>query len=175
MWGLEHWGVVPDVLCVAKSLGGGVMPIGAFMGNRNIWKAFEEPNPFMHTTTTGGNPLACAAAIAAINVTIRDNLPARAEETGKYFMDNLRTMADKYPQIYKGISGKGLLIGQHFQAPEYGYNVAAGLFKRRVLVAGTLISSNTVRFEPPLLIDREQIDEVLNRLEDTLKETASSI
>jgi putrescine aminotransferase len=67
------------------------------------------------------------------------------------------------------------LIGQHFSDPEIGYKVAAGLYKRKVLVAGTLISANTVRFEPPLLITREQIDEVLNRLEDTLKEVAKNL
>lgn len=170
LWGVEHWNVVPDILCVAKSLGGGVMPIGAFMGNGKIWRAFEDPNPFIHTTTTGGNPMACAAAIAAIKVTLRDDLPTKAAENGSYFMDKLQGFADRYPQIYKGITGKGLLIGQHFKAPELGYKIAAGLFKRKVLVAGTLISANTVRFEPALIITRGQIDEVLNRLEDTLKE-----
>ncbi|HOL17703.1 MAG TPA: aminotransferase class III-fold pyridoxal phosphate-dependent enzyme [Bacillota bacterium] len=175
LWGVDHWGVVPDILCVAKSLGGGVMPIGTFMGNGRIWKVFEEPNPFMHTTTTGGNPMACAAAIAAIHVTLRDDLPAQAAEKGAYFIEKLKALAEQYPQIYKSITGKGLLIGQHFQAPEIGYKVAAGLFKRKVLVAGTLISANTVRFEPPLIIEKAQIDEVLNRLEDTLKEVAASL
>jgi putrescine aminotransferase len=175
LWGVDHWNVVPDILCVAKSLGGGVLPIGAFMGNGKIWRAFEDPNPFMHTTTTGGNPMACAAAIAAIKVTLRDDLPAKAAENGSYFIDKLKDLAKRYPQIYKGITGKGLLIGQHFVAPELGYKVAAGLFKRKVLVAGTLISANTVRFEPALIITREQIDEVLNRLDDTLKEIAGAL
>lgn len=175
LWGMDHWNVVPDILCVAKSLGGGLMPIGSFMGNGKIWKAFEDPNPFMHTTTTGGNPMACAAAIAAINITLRDDLAGKAEESGNYFMGKLKAIAERYPQIYKGITGKGLLIGQHFQDPEYGYKIASGLFKRNVLVAGTLISANTIRFEPALIITREQIDEVLNRLEDTLKEVAAKL
>jgi len=151
------------------------MPIGAFMGNGRIWRAFEEPNPFMHTTTTGGNPMACAAAIAALNVTLRDNLPELAAVNGAYFIDKLSGLSGQYPQIYKGVTGKGLLIGQHFQSPEIGYKVAAGLFKRKVLVAGTLISANTIRFEPPLFIDQKQIDEVLNRLENTLKEVAAGL
>lgn len=175
LWGMDHWNVVPDILCVAKSLGGGLMPIGSFMGNGKIWKAFEDPNPFMHTTTTGGNPMACAAAIAAINITLRDDLAGKAEESGNYFMGKLKAIAERYPQIYKEITGKGLLIGQHFQDPEYGYKIASGLFKRNVLVAGTLISANTIRFEPALIITREQIDEVLNRLEDTLKEVAAKL
>jgi len=91
---------------------------------------------------------------------------------GDYFTAGLNQIAKKYPQVYKSITGKGLLIGQHFQDPEMGYKVAAGLFKRKVLVAGTLISANTIRFEPALIIKKEEIDEVLNRLEDTLKEIA---
>jgi len=175
LWGVEHWDIVPDILCVAKSLGGGLMPMGAFMGSGRIWSAFEDPNPFIHTTTTGGNPMACAAAIAAINVTLRDKLPEKAAELGDYFIGKLDEFAEKYPQVYKGITGKGLLIGQHFQAPEIGYQVAAGLFKRKVLVAGTLISANTVRFEPALIITREQIDEVLNRLDDVLQEVIKKL
>jgi putrescine aminotransferase len=175
LWGVEHWNVTPDIMCTAKSLGGGVLPIGAFMGNGKIWSAFEDPNPFIHTTTTGGNPMACAAAITAINVTLREDLPAKAAENGAYFIEQLNRIADGYPGIYSGITGKGLLVGQHFSDPEIGYKVAAGLYKRKVLVAGTLISANTVRFEPPLLITREQIDEVLNRLEDTLKEVSKGL
>lgn len=175
LWGVNHWNVVPDILCTAKSLGGGVMPIGSFMGSSELWSAMEDPNPFIHTTTTGGNPMACAAAITAIKVTLRDNLVEKAAETGDYFNEKLNDFARTYPQIYDKITGRGLLIGQHFQSPEIGYKVAAGLFKRKVLVAGTLISANTVRFEPPLLISRKEVDEVLNRLGETLKEVAATL
>jgi putrescine aminotransferase len=68
-----------------------------------------------------------------------------------------------------------LLIGQHFHTPEIGYKVAAGLFKRGVLVAGTLTSAHTIRIEPPIVITNEQIEAVLNRLEDTLKDVAKTI
>jgi putrescine aminotransferase len=128
------------------------------------------PNPFIHTTTTGGGALACSAAIASIYVILRDRLWEQAAEKGKYFMEQLNELVLRYPQIYQGITGKGLLIGQHFHNPEVGYKVAAGLFKRGVLVAGTLTSAHTIRIEPPLVITYEQIDEVLNRLSETLEE-----
>ncbi len=172
LWGVEHWNVVPDILSVAKSLGGGVMPVSAFCSTEEIWQCMMYPNPFIHTTTTGGGALACAAAIAAVNVTLRDRLWEVAAAKGEYLIPKLKELTSKYPQIYKGITGKGLLVGMHFQTPEIGYKVAAGLFKRGVLVAGTLISAQTVRIEPPLVITYEQIDEVLNRLENTLKEVA---
>jgi putrescine aminotransferase len=170
LWGVDHWKVAPDIMMAAKSLGGGVMPIGCFMGNGRIWKSLEEPNPFMHTTTTGGNPMACAAAIATIRITLRDDLPRRAAELGDYFIGRLNAMAGEFPDIYAKITGKGLLIGQHFIDDAIGYKVAAGLFKRKVLVAGTLINAKAIRFEPPLVVTRQEIDTVLDRLRDTLQE-----
>ncbi|MDD5468435.1 MAG: aminotransferase class III-fold pyridoxal phosphate-dependent enzyme [Anaerolineales bacterium] len=172
LWGVDHWNVAPDILSVAKSLGGGVMPISAFCSTEEIWQVMMDPNPFIHTTTTGGGALACSAAIAAINITLRDRLWEQAAEKGDYLIAKLKELAEQYPKIYKSVTGKGLLIGQHFHEPEVGYKVAAGLFKRGVLVAGTLTSAHTVRIEPPLVITRAQIDEVLNRLQDTLKEIA---
>jgi putrescine aminotransferase len=169
LWGVDHWNVIPDIISVAKSLGGGVMPIGAFCSTEEIWQSMMYPNPFIHTTTTGGGALACSAAIAAIHVTLRDKLWEMAAAKGDYLIPKLKSLAEKYPQICREITGKGLLVGIHFQTPEIGYNVAAGLFKRGVLVAGTLINSKTMRIEPPLVITYEQIDIVLNRLEDALK------
>jgi putrescine aminotransferase len=175
LWGVDHWNVVPDIMAVAKSLGGGVMPVSAFCSTEEIWQCMMYPNPFIHTTTTGGGALACSAAIASINVVLRDDYPKQAADKGAYFISKLQELARTYPQIYKEITGRGLLIGQHFLAPEIGYQVAAGLFKRGVLVAGTLTSAHTIRIEPPILITYEQIDEVLNRLSDTLKEVAKTV
>jgi putrescine aminotransferase len=77
-------------------------------------------------------------------------------------------LAEEFPQVYEKITGKGLLIGQHFHTPELGYKVAAELFKRGLLVAGTLTSAQTIRIEPPLIISQEEIDEGLNRLNDAV-------
>lgn len=175
LWGVDHWNVVPDILSVAKSLGGGVMPISAFCSTEEIWKVMMEPNPFIHTTTTGGGALACSAAIAAIHVTLRERIWEQAAAKGEYLIPKLRELAARYPQIYKEITGRGLLIGQHFHTPEIGYHVAAGLFKRGVLVAGMLTSATSIRLEPPLVITYEQLDEVLNRLSDTLAQVAKTL
>jgi putrescine aminotransferase len=169
LWGVDHWDVVPDILCVAKSLGGGVMPISAVSTTEEIFQPMMYPNPFMHTTTTGGGALACAAGIAAIHVTLRDRLWEKAAMSGNYLIPKLQEFAVKYPQIYEKITGRGLLIGMHFKSPEIGYKVAAGLFKRGILVAGTLTSAQTIRIEPPLIITREQLDILLGSLEETLK------
>lgn len=175
LWGLDHWNVVPDILAVAKSLGGGVMPISAFCSTEDIWQCMMYPNPFIHTTTTGGGALACSAAISAIHVTLRDKLWEQAACKGDYIFPKLYALAEQYPQIFDFVSGKGLLIGQHFHNPETGYKVAAGLFKRGVLVAGTLTSALAIRIEPPLVITYPQIDDVLDRLEDTLQAVSKTL
>jgi len=175
LWGLDHWEVVPDILAVAKSLGGGVMPVSAFCSTKEIWECMMYPNPFIHTTTTGGNALACSAAIAAIHVTLRECIWEQAAAKGEYLMPRLNALAEQYPQIFDKITGKGLLIGVHFHDPEIGYKVAAGLFKRGVLVAGTLTSAQTVRIEPPLVITYEQLDILLDRLSDVLIDVAKTV
>jgi putrescine aminotransferase len=174
LWGVDHWGVEPDIMALGKSLGGGVMPVSCFCSNEEIWQVMMDPNPFIHTTTTGGGALACSAAIAAIHITLRERLWEQAAEKGDYILAKLHELANRYPDIYKQVTGKGLLIGMHFHNPEVGYKVAAGLFKRGVLVAGTLTSAHTVRIEPPLVITYEQIDAVLNRLEDVLTEISQT-
>src|SRR3989304_351422 len=126
LWGVDHWNVAPDILTVAKSLGGGVMPISAGCATAEFFQPMMYPNPFMHTTTTGGGALACSAAIASIQVTLRERLWEQAASKGEYVIPKLRDLAARFPQIYREITGKGLLIGQHFHTPEIGYRVAAG-------------------------------------------------
>jgi putrescine aminotransferase len=163
LFGIEHYGVKPDIMCLAKPLGGGVMPIGAFISTKEIWQEMI-PNPFLHSTTFGGNPLACSAAIAAINVTLEEKLPEQAAEKGNYFIPKLLDLMSQYPDICQEGRGRGLMIGMEFTSNEAGYEVAKGLFENGVLVAGTLINAKTIRIEPPLIITKTELDRVLEVL-----------
>jgi putrescine aminotransferase len=167
LFAVEHWDVQPDILCLGKALGGGVMPLSAFMSTPEIWKVLE-PNPFIHSSTFGGNPLACAAGIAAVNVTLEEDLPGQAAATGEYMLTELRKLQKRFSDHLVDVRGLGLLIGLEFVDSEFGYAVAAGLFKRGVLVAGTLLNAKTLRIEPALNIPRPLVDEVLDKLEETL-------
>jgi putrescine aminotransferase len=171
LWGVDHWDVVPDIMCVGKAIGGGVMPLSAFISTPEIWKVLEK-NPAIHSTTFGGNPLACAAGIAAVNVVLEEDLPAQAAKSGKYLLGELGKMRERYPEVWVEVRGKGLLIGMEFVDTEFGYSVAAGLFKRGVLVSGTLLNAKTLRIEPALNITRADCDKALSALEDTLKSLA---
>lgn len=167
----EHWNVVPDIMCLGKSIGGGVMPLSAFMGNSRIWRVLEE-NPFIHSSTFGGNPLACAAGIAAIHVMLEEKLPEQAAAKGHFLMKHLRSLKNRFPNVLKDIHGLGLLIGMDFASDEIGYHFAASLFKRGILVAGTLISSKTIRIEPALNISYDHLELVLEKMEEALSEAA---
>ncbi|PHR26824.1 MAG: putrescine aminotransferase [Desulfotalea sp.] len=168
IFGVDHWGVTPDIMCFGKALGGGVIAMSAFFSTAKIWKCME-PNPFMHTTTTGGNPVACAAALAQISVLLEEDLAGQAAEKGEYIKKKVLELKEKYPQILVGIRGRGLLLGMEFPNDEIGYQVASGLFSRGVLTAGTLTNAQTIRIEPALNIPYELIDEMLKRLEATFK------
>ncbi len=169
LWGVDHEGVTPDIMCLGKSLGGGVMPLAAFVATPTIWEVMI-PNPIIHSTTFGGNPIACAAGIAAITVTLEEDLPGQARVKGEYLLRELGTLQRKYPHILTGTQGRGLLIGMTFPTDEIGYQCAAGLFKRGVLVAGTYSKARTIRIEPPLGIEQALLGEMLTRLEETFKE-----
>ena len=108
-------------------------------------------------------------------MTLRERLWEKAADKGSYLISKLEKFVVQYPQIYEKITGKGLLIGMHFNTAEIGYKVAAGLFKRGILVAGTLTSAQTIRVEPPLIISQEQMDILLDRLGDVLKEISTSV
>lgn len=169
MFAAEHYDVVPDIMCLAKAFGGGIMPASATIASEKVFSAFFE-NPFMHTTTFGGNPLACAAAIATFNVLIEDNLPQRAAEVGEYMLKGLREAASSYGDKVMEIRGLGLLIGVEFHSDEIGYEVSKGLFDNGVLVAGTLINAKTIRIEPPLTITYEEADKVIATFKKVLGE-----
>jgi putrescine aminotransferase len=174
MWGVDHWKVVPDILCVGKSIGGGVMPLSAFISTAAIWEVMI-PNPIIHSTTFGGNPLACAAGLAAIQVTLEEDLPGQAAAKGEFLLRELGCLQQKYPRVLKEAHGKGLLIGMEFPVQEIGWQVASGLFKRGVLVAGTYSKAQVIRIEPALGIPMELLQEMLNRLEDTFREVAKGL
>lgn len=168
LFGVDHWKVAPDIMCLGKALGGGVVACSGFFATAKVWECME-PNPFMHTTTTGGNPIACASALAAIRVLLEDDLAGQAREKGGYLKNRMRELMNRYPGILVDYRGLGLLTAMVFPTDEIGYKVVAGLFARNVLTAGTLTNSTTVRIEPALTVSYELLDETMNRLEDTLK------
>jgi len=175
MFAVEHEGIAPDIMTMAKALGGGVMPIGAFSATPEVWEASFHENPLIHTTTFGGNPLACVAALATIEVLQEENLPARAAEMGAFFLEQLRQVQARYPDIIKEVRGIGLMIGTEFEVEDVGELVIGGMARRGVVAAYTLNNPHVIRFEPPLIITREEIDTVVRVFEEAVTEAVEML
>lgn len=169
MFACQLWDVVPDIMCLAKALGGGVMPIGATIARPYIWEIFKD-NPLIHSSTFGGNPLACSAGLATLNVLVDENLPERAERLGGYLLSKLMELKEVHPQLIADVRGKGLLVGIEFSEEDIGLLVISLLVKRGVLVAYALNNPKVMRLEPPLIISKEMLDKVIDSLKASLEE-----
>ncbi len=167
MFCCEHWGVAPDLMCLAKAFGGGVMPAGAVVGTKAVFSRLFG-NPFLHTTTFGGNPLACAAALATINVLIEERLPERAARMGDRMLAGLREAARGYSNIIIDLRGKGMLMAMEFPNDQLGFKLSKAMLDRGVLVSGTLVNARVIRVEPPLTLTEDQADYVCKALAECL-------
>lgn len=156
MFAAEHFGLQPDLLCLAKSIAGGV-PMGAVL----LGKRVGELTPGLHGSTFGGNPLACAASLAALEILIRDKLPQRAAELGAYMLARLQEIESP---LIRDVRGLGMMVGIEIRQKVAPY--LSALTKRGVLAlpAGLTV----IRLLPPLVITREQIDAVVEALSDVL-------
>lgn len=167
MFACEHWDVTPDLMCLAKAFGGGVVPAGAVVGRREIFaKLFD--NPFLHTSTFGGNPLACAAALATINVLIEQKLPQRAAVLGERMLARIREAANGREDLVADVRGKGLMMALEFRDHSTGFEFAKYMLDRGVLVSGTLVNARTIRIEPPLTLTDEEADYVCQSINESL-------
>jgi ornithine--oxo-acid transaminase len=158
MFACMHEDVEPDIYVLGKALGGGVMPVSAIASSREILSVYE---PGSHGSTFGGNPLSCAVAIKAMDILVRDNYPAMAEEKGKYFMDKLKEI--KNDEIID-IRGKGLLIGVEF-------SVNAAKYVKKLIENGLLAKETherTIRFAPPIMISYEDLDRAVDIIKKSL-------
>lgn len=171
MFGLEHEGLNPDILVLAKALGGGVMPIGATMFTQEIGEAVFSENPLAHTSTFGGNPLACAAALKTLEVIERDGLCARSQYLGERLMAGLCAVTAGNDLVTE-VRGKGLMIGVEFSMDEVGELVIAQMVKRGLVAAYTLNNPRVIRFEPALIISEDEIEKACGVFGEAMSETA---
>lgn len=174
-FGVDHEGVKPDIMTLAKSLGGGVMPIGATMGTEAVWEGVFGKNPLLHTSTFGGGPLACAAGLAALEVIEGEGLVERSRTLGAYLKNGLSEVQAKHSDLVTEVRGKGLMLGVEFAMDEVGELAIAQMMKRGLCAAYTLNNPRVIRFEPPLIITEEQCDFACSTFGEALAETGEML
>lgn len=172
MFGCDHEGVSPDLMTLAKALGGGAMPIGATLGTPSVWEAVFSENPLAHTSTFGGNPLACAAGLATLAVIREEGLVDRAREMGAILEAGLVESKSRFPELVADVRGRGLMLGVEFTMDDVGELTIAQMLKRGLVAAYTLNNRRVIRFEPPLIIRREEAEWAAETFIDALAETA---
>lgn len=166
MWACQHWDVAPDVMCVAKSMAAGI-PMGATIAREDIMKSLGVGE---HSATFGGNPVACAAASAVIDVILGEGLVERARQLGGFFGNALLGIQDRH-KIVREVRGLGLMIG--LQSRFDVYNILMKALERGIILLYS--GRNILRFLPPLVISKAQLSKVADRLEDILTEEEEKI
>lgn len=175
MFACQHYGIQPDIITMAKALGGGVMPVGAFAANADIWDSMFGKNPYLHSTTFGGNPLACAAVVAAIKETINLNVVERSAKLGAKLLSELKQLQLKYPKMIKEVRGKGLLAGIEFEMDDVAALIIASCGRRDLLVAYSLNNPKVIRIEPPLIIEESELDRAIAIIGESVGEVAEML
>jgi len=161
----EHWGVTPDVLVLAKSLGGG-LPLGAFIGRPELMSVLSHDPPLSHVTTFGGHPLSCAAANAALEYSERERLPERAEQLGKLWMERLRGFEGP---VLHAVRGRGLLIGMELRDADATREFCRAAFAQGLILNWTLHRDSVVRLAPPLVMTEEESERALGKIGQALR------
>jgi acetylornithine/LysW-gamma-L-lysine aminotransferase len=157
----EHWGVTPDVMCLAKPFAGG-LPIGITVAKEHVMSALKTGE---HSSTFSGSPLVCAAACAAIDALVKDKLADRAANLGGYFKAKLDELQAKY-KIVKEVRGLGLMLGMELRYDVR--NIILKTMNRGVLILDA--GRNVLRFLPPLVIEKEQINKTISVLDEVIGE-----
>ncbi|MDL2254827.1 aminotransferase class III-fold pyridoxal phosphate-dependent enzyme, partial [Bacteroidales bacterium OttesenSCG-928-J16] len=145
--------VVPDILCCAKAMGGG-MPLGAFIASRNILQSLTENPPLGHITTFGGHPVSCAAALAQLEVLLEEDFISKAEEKGELF----RTALQGHPAV-KEIRGAGLMLAVEMESEAVFLKLFEKLTEKGIVTDPFLFNTAAFRIAPPLIITEKQIAE----------------
>lgn len=158
LFACDRDGVTPDVLVLAKGLSGGIVPIGAFVARPSVWKTAYAKAPLAHTSTFGGNPLACAAALAALDVLRDEELVANARVQGERLLAGVRSIAADFPRVVREARGLGLLVGMELRSEGYAGTIVPEMLKAGVTAAWTLNAQRVIRLEPPLVVTAAEID-----------------
>lgn len=167
LFATDYNNVAPDILCLGKSISGSVVPLSACVCTERAFRGMF-PDPLLHSTTTGGNPLATSAGIAAFNVILSEDLCGKAQKGEKLFRAGLEPLMKKYPELLVDFRGRGLMLCMEFCDGDKGYEVVFEAFNRRLLLSGSLINARTIRIEPPLNITEEHIKEAIAILDESM-------
>ncbi len=166
LFALEHWGVVPDIITLAKAIGGG-MPLGAFVSSPNIMATLSTDPPLSHVTTFGGHPVSCAAGLASLKVILENDLPQKADQLGEKIKDALRDFARRHSCI-RDVRGKGMMIGLELSDADTTAGFVGKALDKGLILGWTLHTNTVVRISPPLTLTEKELEKGLDIIDKAL-------
>lgn len=169
MFACEHWGVTPDIMTVAKSLGGGIYPISATIYREEL-QDFFIPHPFIHLSTFGGSDLGCVVGLATIDYIEKQGLCEKSQKMGMRFREGFDVLLKDFPELLLEVRQKGLMMGLQYPNQSIGPRMTKKFAERGVLAVYTGNDPSVCRLMPSLVITPEEVDQVLNVLADCMKE-----
>ena len=168
LFAYEHYGIKPDIMTLAKALGGGI-PCGAFLATNQVARHFT---PGVHGTTLGGNPIAMSAGLAVIKTIMEDGLLDRTTSSGEYFLEGLAGIKEAHPGLVKDVRGKGFILGVEFKTPEIAKDVVTRAVGKGLLTI--LTEQRVMRLLPPLTAGKKEIDQAIDIINETLDEAGNA-
>lgn len=162
LFAFEQYEVVPDILCLAKAMGGG-MPLGAFVSSSDIFESFMYDPPLNHVTTFGGHPVSCAAAHATLQELLKGDFGAKAQKIEQIARDILK--ADGIVEV----RGRGAMLGMELQTRELTQRVVEDCLEKGIILGWTLHSDTLVRLAPPLIIEEELLQSTLQTINSSVE------
>lgn len=167
LFAMEHWDIVPDIVTLAKGMGGG-MPLGAIVGNRSLMSTFSVNPPLSHVTTFGGHPVSCAAGLASLNLIMEEDLSQKAAEKGAFIRERLGDLIGKNNDVCE-VRGKGMMIGLVLSNAEAAARLVNRGLEKGLLLGWTLHTDCVIRVMPPLNISEAEMLEGLMAIEAALE------
>jgi len=174
LWGIDHYGVKPDILVTAKGLSGGIYPIAATVVNERAGGWMEEDG-LAHISTFGGAELGCVVAMKVLEISQRPEVVKNVEYVARYLRSGLERIQQQYPDFFVGIRQLGVVMGLEFNHPEGAKHVMSSLYKHGVWAIYSMLDTRVLQFKPGLLCDKAYCDELLEKCEAGIKEAAQLV
>jgi len=173
MFACEELKIVPDILVVGKSLGGGMIPIGALIAKKSLWKKFSLSFP-MSASSFAGNTFACRAALTTIEILQQDNILVDCKKKGSVLLKELKKCVKKYPDVLENVKGKGLLLGLNVVSPQKAFELSKEMISKGVIAVPAFGNASVIMIEPPIIISFEQIQTVFQTFDMACKRLSST-
>jgi putrescine aminotransferase len=174
LWAYEEWGVVPDIMVCGKGMSAAIYPLSTATYRKHL-QSFFDSDAFVHLSSTGGSELGCVTALAMLDQITEAGFLAHVRAMGQRFEDGFAALKEKHPAVLKGLNRRGLMIGVVMSRDECGMLMARALAKRGVIAVYSHYSPHILQLMPPLIIQPDEVDEVLDAMDGAFQEVGESI